>query len=221
MQDLRKAVPFPVVQALILSGAGCEAIVTLTSVATQGVEATPILTDPRLGLTLILIYAALSIGSALVPRAADAHVGTNEVLTLHLLLSTVVFSLCTLILIFTHPPVFSENVSNRAFAFIGPVGIYTAEGAEQRILGTFIYIFTSHHWARLEPLLTGTFKTSNHILAGPISTRIAHRAFIGIHTLIPFQNITKRTLASIGAVCVNALPMSTDIRFFAFVHINC
>lgn len=42
-------------QALILSGAGCEAIVTLTSVATQGVEATPILTDPGLGLTLILI----------------------------------------------------------------------------------------------------------------------------------------------------------------------
>lgn len=221
LQHLGKAVPFPVVQALILSGAGCEAIITLTGVAPQGVEATPILTDPRLGLTLILIYAALSIRSALVPRAADAHVGTDEVLALHLLFSTVVFPLCTLILIFTHPPVFSQNVSNRALAFIGPIGIYTAEGAEQRILGTFIYIFTCHHWTRLESLLTGTFKTSNNILAGPVSTRIAHGAFISIHTLIPFQNITKGTLAAIGAVCVDALPMFTDIRFFAFIHINC
>lgn len=42
-------------QALILCGAGCEAIVTLTGVAAQGVEATPVLTDPWLGLTLILI----------------------------------------------------------------------------------------------------------------------------------------------------------------------
>lgn len=42
-------------QALILRGAGCEAIVTLTGVAPQGVEATPVLTDPGLGLTLILI----------------------------------------------------------------------------------------------------------------------------------------------------------------------
>lgn len=42
-------------QALILSGAGCEAIITLTGVAPQGVEATPVLTDPRLGLTFILI----------------------------------------------------------------------------------------------------------------------------------------------------------------------
>lgn len=131
------------------------------------------------------------------------------------------FPLCTLILIFTHPPVFSQNVSNRALAFIGPIGIYTAEGTEQGILGTFIYIFTCHHWTRLESLLTGTFKTSNHILAGPVSTRIAHGAFISIHTLIPFQNITKGTLAAIGAVCVDALPMFTDIRFFAFIHINC
>lgn len=118
------------VQALILSGAGCEAIITLTGVAPQGVEATPVLTDPRLGLTFILIYAALSIRSSLVPWAADAHVGTDEVLALHLLFSTVVLPLCTLILIFTHPPVFSQNISNRALAFIGPIGIYTAEGAE-------------------------------------------------------------------------------------------
>lgn len=221
MQDLRKAVSFPVVQALILSGAGREAIVTLTGVAPQGVETTPVLTDPGLGLTLILIYAALSVRSALVPGAADAHVGPDEVLALHLLFSTVVFSLCTLILIFTHPPVFSKNVSNRALAFIGPIGIYTAEGAEQRILGTFIYIFTCHHWTRLESLLTGTLKTSDHVLAGPVSTRIAHGALISIHTLIPFQNITKGTLAAVGAVCVDALPMFTDIRFFAFIHINC
>lgn len=40
--------------------------------------------------------------------------------------------------------------------------------------------FTSHHWTRLKSLLTGTFKTSNHILAGSISTRIAHRTFISI-----------------------------------------
>lgn len=42
-------------QALILSGAGREAIVTLTGVAPPGVEATPVLTDTGLGLTLILI----------------------------------------------------------------------------------------------------------------------------------------------------------------------
>lgn len=40
--------------------------------------------------------------------------------------------------------------------------------------------FTCHHWTRFKSLLTGTFKTSNHILAGPISARIAHRTFISI-----------------------------------------
>ena len=46
-----------------------------------------------------LNYTALSIRSLLIPRATDAHVGAYEVLALHLLLSTVVFSFCTLILI--------------------------------------------------------------------------------------------------------------------------
>lgn len=40
--------------------------------------------------------------------------------------------------------------------------------------------FTCHHWARLKSLLTGTFESSNHILAGPISTGIAHGTLIGI-----------------------------------------
>lgn len=51
----RKAQPRVLTQALILCGAGCEAIVTLTGVAPLGVDTTPILTDPRLGLTLVLI----------------------------------------------------------------------------------------------------------------------------------------------------------------------
>lgn len=169
-----------------MCGAGCEAIITLTGVAPQGVETTPILTDPWLGLTLVLIYATLSVRSSLVPRATDAHVGAYEVLALHLLLSTVMFSFCTLILIFAHPPVFPQDVANRALAFVGPIGIYTPEGTEQRILGTLIYIFACHHWTRLKSLLTGTFESSNHILAGPISTRITHGTFIGIHTFIPF-----------------------------------
>lgn len=46
-----------------------------------------------------LTYATLSVRSSLVPRATDAHVGAYEVLALHLLLSTVMFSFCTLILI--------------------------------------------------------------------------------------------------------------------------
>lgn len=40
--------------------------------------------------------------------------------------------------------------------------------------------FTSHHWPRLKSLLTGAFKTSNHILAGSISTRIAYWTFISV-----------------------------------------
>lgn len=42
-------------KALILGGAGCEAIIALAGIAPPGVEAAPILTDPRLGLTFILI----------------------------------------------------------------------------------------------------------------------------------------------------------------------
>lgn len=44
-------------KALILGGAGCEPVIALTGVAPQGVEAAPVLTDPRLGLTFILICA--------------------------------------------------------------------------------------------------------------------------------------------------------------------
>lgn len=44
-------------EALILGGTGCEAIIALAGVAPPGVEAAPILTDARLGLTFILICA--------------------------------------------------------------------------------------------------------------------------------------------------------------------
>jgi len=118
LEHLREAVPFPVVKALVLSRAGGEAGIALASVAAPRVEAAPVLTDAWLGLTLILIYAALSIRSPLVPRPADADVRANEVLALHLLLSTVVFALLTLILVFAHPSIFSQNVSSRTFAFI-------------------------------------------------------------------------------------------------------
>lgn len=39
------------------------------------------------------------------------------------------------------------------------------------------------------------------------------------HTLIIFQNVTKGTLAAIGAIRIDALSMLTDVRFFAFIHI--
>lgn len=39
------------------------------------------------------------------------------------------------------------------------------------------------------------------------------------HTLIPFQNVTKGTLAAVGAIGVDALPVFTDIRFFALIHV--
>lgn len=118
LEHLREAVPFPVVKALVLSRAGGEAVVALACVAAAGVEAAPVLTDARLGLTLILIYAALAIGSPLVAGPADADVHADEVLALHLLLSTVVFALFTLILIFAHPSVFSQDISRWTFAFI-------------------------------------------------------------------------------------------------------
>lgn len=38
-------------------------------------------------------------------------------------------------------------------------------------------------------------------------------------TFIPLQNVTKGTLAAVGAVRVDALPVFTDIRFFALIHI--
>lgn len=39
------------------------------------------------------------------------------------------------------------------------------------------------------------------------------------YTFIPFQDVTKGTLAAIGAICIDALPMFTDIWFFALIHI--
>lgn len=42
-------------EALVLGGAGREAVVALAGVAAPGVEAAPVLADPRLGLTFILI----------------------------------------------------------------------------------------------------------------------------------------------------------------------
>lgn len=42
-------------EALILVGAGCKAVIALAGIAPPGVEAAPVLTDPRLGLTFIFI----------------------------------------------------------------------------------------------------------------------------------------------------------------------
>lgn len=221
LEHLREAVPFPVVEALVLGGAGCEAVIALAGVAPPGVEAAPVLTDAWLGLTFILIYAGFPIRCALIPGSTDAYIRANEVLAFHLLFSTVMLQLFTLIQVFAHPPVFSQDIASWTFAFIRPVSVYTSESTEQRILGTLVYIFTSHHWTRLKSLLTGAFKPSNHILASSISTRIAHRTFINIYTFIPLQNVTKGTLAAVGAVRVDALPVFTDIRFFALIHINC
>lgn len=47
-------------EAGVLGGAGREAVVALTGVAPRGVEAAPVLTDARLGLTLVLICAVSS-----------------------------------------------------------------------------------------------------------------------------------------------------------------
>lgn len=118
LEYLGEAVPFPVVKALILGGAGCEPVIALTGVAPQGVEAAPILADPWLGLTFILIYTAFSVRSPLIPRSTDAYIRANEVLAFHLFFSTVMFPLLTLILIFAHPSVFSQNIPSRTFAFI-------------------------------------------------------------------------------------------------------
>lgn len=47
-------------EAGVLGGAGREAVVALTGVAPRGVEAAPVLTDARLGLTFVLICAMSS-----------------------------------------------------------------------------------------------------------------------------------------------------------------
>lgn len=118
LEHLCEAVPFPIVQALVLGGAGCEAVIALAGIASPGVEAAPILADPRLGLTFILIDTAFSVRSPLIPRSADTYVRADEVLALHLFFSTIMLPLFTLILIFAHPPVFSQNISSGTFAFI-------------------------------------------------------------------------------------------------------
>jgi len=48
-----------------------------------------------------------------------------------------------------------------------------------------------------------------------------NRDLLLTYTFIPFQNVAKGTLAAVGAIRIDALPMFTDIRFFALVHINC
>lgn len=41
------------------------------------------------------------------------------------------------------------------------------------------------------------------------------------YAFIPFQNVAKGTLAAVGAIRIDALPMFTDIGFFALIHILC
>lgn len=48
-----------------------------------------------------------------------------------------------------------------------------------------------------------------------------NRDLLLTYTFIPFQNVAKGTLAAVGAIRIDALPMFTDIRFFALVHILC
>lgn len=118
LQHLREAIPFPAVQTLVLGRAGREAVVTLARVAPACVEAAAVLADSWPGLTLILVHAAFPIGPPLVAGTADAHVGADEVLALHLLLRAVVLALLALVLVFAHPPVFSQHIPSRTFALI-------------------------------------------------------------------------------------------------------
>lgn len=39
------------------------------------------------------------------------------------------------------------------------------------------------------------------------------------HTFIPLQNVAKGTFAAIGPIGVDALPVFTDIGFFALIHV--
>lgn len=79
----------------------------------------------------------------------------------------------TFIQVFAHLLVFSERVANRARAFIGPEGVHAAESTQQRVLGTLIDIFTSHHGPWLKAVIAMAFKTPNDVGAGTISTWIA------------------------------------------------
>lgn len=51
---------FVLTKTLVLSRAGREPVIALASVAPPGVEAAPVLTDPRLGLALVLICVVWS-----------------------------------------------------------------------------------------------------------------------------------------------------------------
>lgn len=39
------------------------------------------------------------------------------------------------------------------------------------------------------------------------------------HTFVAFQNVPKGTLAAVGAIRVDALPVLADVGFFALIHI--
>lgn len=44
-------------------------------------------------------------------------------------------------------------------------------------------------------------------------------ALLLTHTFVVFQNIPEGTLAAVGAIRVDALPVLADIGFFALIHV--
>lgn len=151
-----------------------EALIAVTPVAANCVNTAPVFTDPRFSAAFIFILAPFSIRPAGHARRADTHEGPDQVLADHASGFTVMESLRAFIQIFTHLPILPQGIAGRASALVGSIRVDTAESTQQRILCTFIDILTGHHWAWLKPFITVTLKSTNHIGAGTIATRISY-----------------------------------------------
>lgn len=195
-------------------------MVTSASVTSDSVLATAVLTDTRFGRALIQIHAALSTGQPCVSRCTDTYICTNQVLAGHASAVTVIYTICTLILVFTHPPVLPQHVACWAFTLVRTHYINTAEGTQQRILGALVDVFAGHHWPRLKAVIARTLKSPNNISACAVSTGISDVALISVFTCdsTNVKAVSHGTFTAERAVCVNALAINTR-TIEAFINI--
>lgn len=222
LQDLSETEAFPYIHAFSASGDWFETLVTFTSVTARSVDAATVLTDPRLSATLIKIHTALSIRATGHAGRAEAHKSADLVFAEHTAGRTVIETFSTLILVSTHSVVVAKHVSGRAHALVRAKGVDATEGAEQRIYGAFIDIFTGHHGPRFETFLTGTLEPTRNVRASTVSTRVSNGAFVRIDAVDArvVQVVAERTLAAERAVGVDAYSVAAYTRVFnALVHV--
>lgn len=108
--------------------------------------------------------------------------------------------------------VISQDVAGRTHALIRTKRVDTAESTEQRILGALIHILTGHHRAWFKALIASTLESTDDIRASAVSTGIPNGALIRVNTFDSsiIQIVSKRTLTTERAVCVDADPVLAD-----------